>query len=201
MPYKDLEKQREYIRNHYRNNKKSYYDRHVIRRKTLKDKLFEYKTNLSCVNCGLNNPIVIDFHHKDDKTDTVSSILNKTMSWNKVLVEIQKCDPICVNCHRKLHKKERSNQKYLEDSDEPNQQYKRKLTRWFYQYKSTLKCELCEENDSCCLDFHHIENKIMIVGECAGHGWSKNRILKEINKCRVLCGNCHRIHHFNNRED
>ncbi len=73
----------------------------------------------------------------------------------------------------------------------------KEIREWMAEYKSTLKCKLCPEYDSCCLDFHHKdpskkENSIAIAMRSR---WSKNRILKEIAKCVVVCSNCHRKIH------
>jgi hypothetical protein len=56
----------------------------------------------SCVDCGNNNPIVLDFDHKvhDEKTHEVSKMLHDGYSWERILEEISKCDVRCANCHR-----------------------------------------------------------------------------------------------------
>jgi len=190
MPYKDKQKQKEYQKKHYLDNKETYAARSKEWREGLYTKLKEYKSTLACLYCGKQG--CIDFHHNGDKTDTVSNIIRRH-SWERTLEEIKKCDAVCVNCHRKLHK--RNGQKYLEDTDDPILQNKREMTRWFYEYKSKLKCEICGETESCCLDFHHKKDKIEIVAVCASKGWSKKRILEEIDKCIILCGNCHRELH------
>jgi len=59
-------------------------------------------------------------------------------------------------------------------------------------------CEICGESDPIVLEFDHInpENKTKNVARyLAGHaGWDK--IFSEIEKCRVLCCNCHRRHTY-----
>lgn len=119
----------------------------------------------------------------------------RTRSWKRVMEEIKKCDPVCVNCHRKLHKRETESFKYLEDSDNRGIQRKRENIRWFQEYKSTLECEKCGENESCCIDFHHQRDKKIEISEHARHGLSRKRLLEEIEKCKVLCANCHREEH------
>lgn len=49
------------------------------------------------------------------------------------------------------------------------------------------------------LEFDHIipENKSFDISLAVGNGWSINYILNEINKCDVVCSNCHRIRTFN----
>lgn len=61
--------------------------------------------------------------------------------------------------------------------------------------KSEKGCLYCEENDPCCLDFHHtsddkefsISNKLKTL--------KTEKLEKEILKCEVVCSNCHRKLH------
>jgi hypothetical protein len=73
---------------------------------------------------------------------------------------------------------------------------RRKIREWFKKYKSTLQCEECGEDYPACLVFHHISNKDDNIGNLIRLGWSKERILEEIDKCEVLCANCHRKKHW-----
>lgn len=68
---------------------------------------------------------------------------------------------------------------------------------WFYELKCSLKCNRCGFDVAAALLFHHInkEDKKHEVSKMIGEGYSKKSILKEIEKCEVLCGNCHFIHH------
>jgi len=78
-----------------------------------------------------------------------------------------------------------------------NKVYKLKIRKWFKEYKKGLICSQCSETHTACLEFHHTQrNKDNSVSNMAGAGYSKNRIMNEINKCIVLCANCHRkLHH------
>lgn len=57
-------------------------------------------------------------------------------------------------------------------------------------------CILCGENEIACLDFHHIdpETKEYSVSQLLRTG-SFSRAASEIEKCIVLCANCHRKLH------
>ena len=72
-----------------------------------------------------------------------------------------------------------------------------KLKYWFRGLKSTLWCSKCNESSPACLDFHHVNKneKIMEVCKMVSLSYSKQKILQEIDKCIVLCSNCHRKHH------
>ncbi len=74
----------------------------------------------------------------------------------------------------------------------------KKTLAWFTEYKSHLKCQTCNESHPACLDFHHIDakEKEINVSKAVDYNWSKQRILTEIAKCSVLCSNCHRKLHW-----
>ncbi|CCV12969.1 hypothetical protein MESS4_510136 [Mesorhizobium sp. STM 4661] len=59
-----------------------------------------------------------------------------------------------------------------------------------------MKCA-CGEDHPGCLDFHHVtDDKEVNVGDAVRLGWSIKRLMTEINKCVVMCSNCHRKHHY-----
>jgi len=62
------------------------------------------------------------------------------------------------------------------------------------QFKS--RCADCGNNDKRVLDFHHLNEKTKGVATLRVAGYSRDRIVKEIKKCIVLCANCHRIKHW-----
>lgn len=79
---------------------------------------------------------------------------------------------------------------------------KRRMKEWFDAYKASLKCEACGFAHPAALDFHHKTGpKEFSIGLRSHSGWSIDRVKKEIEKCVVLCANCHRIHHWNERKN
>lgn len=73
--------------------------------------------------------------------------------------------------------------------------------RWFQEYKATLSCQKCGFSHPAVLDFDHRDpnQKIMEVGTLVSEGYSLEVIEAEIAKCDVLCSNCHRIRHYEER--
>lgn len=69
-------------------------------------------------------------------------------------------------------------------------------------YKASHGCS-CGEDHPACLDFHHMDSdKEVNVSDAIRCGWSINRLMKEIQKCIVMCANCHRkLHHDLRVED
>lgn len=78
---------------------------------------------------------------------------------------------------------------------------KRRMRRWLQLYKQTLCCYECGEDHPAALDFHHRdpEEKELEVHRLLRTFRSFERILEEIAKCTVLCSNCHRKHHWTER--
>lgn len=72
-----------------------------------------------------------------------------------------------------------------------------KLREWLNEFKSTKECTLCGEKHIACLDFHHTnpEEKEIDPSQMISNGWSKERMIKELDKCIILCANCHRKMH------
>lgn len=67
--------------------------------------------------------------------------------------------------------------------------------------KNQLHCVDCGERHPATLQFHHLnsEDKTFAIGKAVYRGFSLDRIKKEIQKCIVLCANCHAIRHYNMR--
>ncbi len=78
-----------------------------------------------------------------------------------------------------------------------NKANKKKVRDWFQAWKKTLQCSRCPEKDFVCLDFHHREgeSKEEAVSNMVLLGYSPESILAEASKCDVLCANCHRKVH------
>jgi len=53
----------------------------------------------------------------------------------------------------------------------------------------------CGESNPLVLDFDHKDpnKKSFTIGSVARKGWSLEVLYKEIDKCDVVCANCHRI--------
>ena len=68
------------------------------------------------------------------------------------------------------------------------------------EYKGN-KCSSCGYNKCvAALEFHHLDpsQKEFVPSHYDGTSWDKNkdRVIKELDKCIVLCANCHREEHF-----
>ena len=112
MPYKDREKRlehaKEYGKGWYQNHKQEVIDRKKKRQKEIWDWFRKYKSTLSCTDCGISHPALLQFHHRDraEKSFTISNVISRATSVKQITNEMEKCDVVCVNCHAKRHWRE-----------------------------------------------------------------------------------------------
>ena len=73
----------------------------------------------------------------------------------------------------------------------------------FNKFKSTLKCERCGESHVATLQFHHRDptQKDGSISNAISRRWTHAKILSEVAKCEVLCGNCHLKEHWNQQQE
>jgi hypothetical protein len=105
---KNRERMRELRKKWYENNKESERDKAKVRqskrRKDFNQWYYEYKSSLSCIKCGFSHPAAIDFHHRDKSEKNFDpSLMRCHTNKKKFLLEIEKCDVLCSNCHRIFH--------------------------------------------------------------------------------------------------
>jgi hypothetical protein len=107
MPFKDPFKKLKYARELYKKQSKLAVLRVAKRKKKIKNWLEEYKKNLKCFSCGESHPATLDFHHKNkhEKEKSICYLVVNGYSVNKIINELNKCEVLCANCHRKLHHK------------------------------------------------------------------------------------------------
>lgn len=86
---------------------------------------------------------------------------------------------------------ERNKQAYIQKTKE---RQLRNL-KFLNDLRKQSQCIDCGESDYRVLDFDHLPEfkKEKNVYDGARHGWSIEKLQKEIAKCEVRCANCHRI--------
>lgn len=111
MPRKDPEMRKEY---HAKYMKEVWYpknkEKHLlyVRKNKLrvKDFIEAYKRQGHCADCGFSGkefPFILDFDHGDPGTKkfTIGSWSRTVLSIKAIEREIEKCELVCANCHRK----------------------------------------------------------------------------------------------------
>lgn len=96
----------------------------------------------------------------------------------------------CFRIYRNNHYKE-NRQYYINKARE----YKKQARESFNEFKAQLKCSNCGESRWWLLDFHHLD-PTKKEKEVVNLVQSPRKLEKEIQKCIVLCSNCHRDLHY-----
>jgi hypothetical protein len=100
----------------------------------------------------------------------------------------------CNECRRKYQADyyERTRQKQAEYKASRQVDKREEARHFVFQYLQSHPCELCGESDPYVLTFHHIRGrKKMNVSQMVNQGYSIEALQDEIDKCQVLCANCH----------
>lgn len=76
--------------------------------------------------------------------------------------------------------------------------YKKAMRLYLTEYKVSRGCQRCGENHPAVLDLHHLDadDKEIAPSRMVDKGWSKEKMQSELDKCIVLCSNCHRKEHY-----
>lgn len=85
--------------------RKRNYIRVKTKRQLLKEKSVKYKGG-KCIKCGYKKSIwSLNFHHRDPKEKDFGIGSYSILSWEKIKIELDKCDLLCANCHGEEHEK------------------------------------------------------------------------------------------------
>ena len=66
-----------------------------------RERLAEYLQSHPCVDCGEGDIIVLEFDHLRDKSWNIADMVSAGRNWDMILEEINKCDVVCSNDHRR----------------------------------------------------------------------------------------------------
>ena len=96
--------QAEYMRAHYLANKELYVARaEASKRRARLERtklLLKYFETHPCTDCGETDALVLEFDHLRDKCFDIGTAF-ACRRWATVLAEIEKCEVVCANCHRR----------------------------------------------------------------------------------------------------
>jgi len=96
---------REYVRDHYQRNVAYNIDkahaRNLLYREDVRTRLLAFFRAHPCVDCGIDDPIVLQFDHEDPsrKSATVADLFKRGFSWRTIQTEMAKCQIRCANDH------------------------------------------------------------------------------------------------------
>lgn len=120
------------------------------------------------------------------------------LEFNKNRTKKDGYNSICKICSR-----ERSKNYYKDNTDhhkkvvnKNKQKYRKNLYFKINTIKKEKGCYFCNENEPCCIDFHHInpKEKQDLISRLI-NSVAPRKLEKEIKKCIPVCSNCHRKLH------
>ncbi len=101
----------------------------------------------------------------------------------------------CKACE--LQKRQQNRQPVLYTDSERSRSQQRHLAQdqWIDSVKQANPCAVCGESAIECLDFHHVDTTTKLFRLNAVHRRGAVVVWREVNKCCLLCANCHRKVH------
>lgn len=136
--------------------------------------------------CGEPRHWMLEFHHEGDKEFGVGSA-HSSYRLSKLEKEADKCICVCAICHRKIHASGKDT-------------IYSKIKTTMLEYKNTNCCSKCGYSElNSALEFHHVDptTKEMWISDYRGSSSNlTDEIKHELDKCIVLCVNCHREEHY-----
>jgi hypothetical protein len=98
----------------------------------------------------------------------------------------------CISGHQKKYFSGDAHDRHLQQVKDRKHAVRDVAREFVLDYLSTHPCSQCGETDSRVLEFHHEHSKEYPVSAMINGGYPIKRIQAEIEKCIVLCANCHR---------
>jgi len=152
-----------------------------------------------CHICGYNDCIAsLTFHHLDP---TRKDGLIKEVSIDKLKAEISKCILVCFNCHQEIHGGLHSSILLLPKYSSRRQSKsakilynKKKQERINYKGGKCIGCGYKKFNGA--LTFHHKDPSQKDFGISQKTTMPLEEIKTELDKCILLCFNCHMKKHY-----
>jgi hypothetical protein len=127
-----------------------------------------------CTKCGVEKPI-------------------EEFGWKYQALE--KRHSVCKTCTAARSRKwyYENKERQIKNVSRNNRSYREKAREFIWDYFSAHPCSVCGETDPIVLEFHHIKgDKLMEISKLIGRGVTFETLEAEIEKCVVVCANCHR---------
>jgi hypothetical protein len=150
-----------------------------------------------CIDCGYVDIRAIDPDHIDEATkhDNVSRMVQLCASAVRIRAELEKCVPRCARCHRRRTHKQRYSKNRRADRLPPSWQRRIEMQDANDMIKLARRCADCGWFGwARGLDWDHVRGeKVATIAILIGKLASWTDVVAEMEKCEVVCANCHRI--------
>lgn len=159
--------------------------------------------NGNSLDCSYDNIILrsIQTKNRNSRESKTCSRCNKEFPMESFLFKNKSTGlriSECPECNKKL-KRECYHRHFEKNKTKINIRNKefREIRNEFLRQKKYTGCVICQEKDIGCLDFHHLGDKKYNISSIFTN-LSIKEIEEEIQKCIILCANCHRkLHYYN----
>ncbi len=155
--------------------------------------------SVPCADCGRQfPPYAMDFDHKESGRKTFWVLQRAgSVSHERLMAELEKCDIVCANCHRaRTHARAmEGRQLRIEAGHTPIIESRRRREQTALMQKlRDVPCADCQERfPFFAMDFDHRDptKKSFELTRMLGR-LATERLLEEATKCDIVCANCHR---------
>lgn len=87
----------------------AHWDRHMAQvkardqrlRRENRQRMVDLLRRSRCADCGERDIVVLEFDHLRDKRWNIGAMISRNREWAQILEEIEKCEVVCANCHRR----------------------------------------------------------------------------------------------------
>jgi len=170
------------------------YEARRRRRKAARRYILALLAKSECMDCGLADPVVLEFDHVGPKGFHISDLVAHGYSIRRIERELEACEVVCVNCHR--HRTARRANSWRVNPERRSGRFDRPLRqrniRYLVKVLENSSCVDCGERDMVVLDFDHVGKKRGSVVDFALSEHSLASIEREISQCEIRCANCHK---------
>jgi 5-methylcytosine-specific restriction endonuclease McrA len=164
------------------------------RREAARRYVFELLARSRCTDCGLADPLVLEFDHIGPKRANVAYLVLQGYKPTRLSEEISRCEIVCVNCHRRRTVGRGSGWR-LNPANRAAMEVQPLVRRNMMFLVSVLENSSCVdrgEDDIVVLEFDHVGPKRNSVANLAWGACSIASIKREMGQCEIRCANCHR---------
>ena len=146
----------------------------------------------ACTDCGEADAAVLEFDHVGPKQREISVMVNSGCRVEALKREISSCEVVCCNSHRRRTALRAGWRRADPERCDWRSRTQERNFRFAWSVLSGNGCMDCGAVDLVVLDFDHVVGKTENVMKLARSEVSLRRLDEEIERCVVLCANCHR---------
>ena len=161
------------------------------RRSASRAYVLAYLETNPCVDCGCGDPVVLEFDHLRDKLRGVGALMQDGR-FELLLDELDKCEVVCVNCHRRRTAVRGGHARATGRPRSSWSRRQRTSVPAVWRVLTDSGCVDCGERDLAVLDFDHQRDKRCSPISLAMRDRPWSEVEAEMAKCEVRCGSCHR---------